>query len=155
MSSEKITDSVHSISGKSIQEPAVAKSTAISTNSGSNKLESESENAQNASESETELHLVSSDTSTEYVKSRGVRRIENVKVMMSSAKNGKIITIAFCTCLLVIAWVLSLDGSTTSNYSVPATSSFSRHSMISTVNIATLIIGSVVQPFQAKFSDIN
>ena len=49
MSSEKITDSVHSISGKSIQEPAVAKSTAISTNSGSNKLESESENAQNAS----------------------------------------------------------------------------------------------------------
>ena len=155
MSSEKITDSVHSISGKSIQEPAVAKSTAISTNSGSNKLESESENAQNASESETELHLVSSDTSTEYVKSRGVRRIENVKVMMSSAKNGKIITIAFCTCLLVIAWVLSLDGSTTSNYSVPATSSFSRHSMISTVNIATLIIGSVVQPFQAKFSDIT
>lgn len=102
-----------------------------------------------------QIHLVDSNTSTEYQKSRGVKRIENVKALMSSAEHGKSITIAFCTCLLVIAWIYSLDSSTTSNYAVPAASNFSRHSMISTVNIATQIIGSVVLPFQAKFSDIT
>ncbi|MDN5664521.1 MAG: MFS transporter, partial [Staphylococcus equorum] len=74
---------------------------------------------------------------------------------MSSAEHGKAITIAFCTCLLVIAWITSLDSSTTPNYAIPAASNFSRHSMISTVNIATLIIGSVVLPILAKFSDIT
>ncbi|RLV86840.1 Siderophore iron transporter 3 [Meyerozyma sp. JA9] len=101
------------------------------------------------------LHLVTSETSLEFEKSRGVRRIENVRTMMRTAKNGKTIMITFCICLLVIAWVYSLDASTTSNYAVPATSSFSRHSMISSVNIASSIIGSVIQPFQAKFSDIT
>lgn len=102
-----------------------------------------------------ELHLITSETKLEYEKSRGVRRIENVKIMMQTAKNGKTVMITFCVCLLVIAWVYSLDASTTFNYDVPATSSFSRHSMISSVNIASLIIGSVIQPFQAKFSDIT
>lgn len=102
-----------------------------------------------------ELKLIDSKQSTEFVKSRGVRRIENVRTMMYTAKNGRVVMIAFCTCLLIIAWVYSLDASTTANYAIPATSSFSRHSMISTVNIASLIIGSVVQPFQAKFSDIT
>lgn len=102
-----------------------------------------------------EIHLVNSETQVEYEKSRGVRRIENVRTMMRTAKNGKFIMITFCVCLLIIAWVYSLDASTTSNYIVTATSSFSRHSMISSVNVATLIIGSVIQPFQAKFSDIT
>lgn len=104
--------------------------------------------------SSNDIRLVSSNTSLEFEKSRGVRRIENVRTMMLTAKNGKSIMITFCTCLLIIAWVYSLDASTTSNYAVPATSSFNRHSMISSVNIASLIIGSVVQPFQAKFADI-
>lgn len=102
-----------------------------------------------------EIHLVNSETQVEYEKSRGVRRIENVRTMMRTAKNGEFIMITFCVCLLIIAWVYSLDASTTSNYIVTATSSFSRHSMISSVNVATLIIGSVIQPFQAKFSDIT
>lgn len=111
---------------------------------------------QNNSNSDlNEIHLVISETPVEFEKSRGVRRIENVRTMMRTAKNGKFVMITFVTCLLIIAWVYSLDASTTYNYAVPATSSFSRHSMISSVNVATLIIGSVVQPFQAKFSDIT
>lgn len=117
-----------------------------------------SDKQQSTHESETaskELHLVTSEDSVEFEKSRGVRRIENVRTMMLTAKNGKLIMVTFIVCLLIIAWVYSLDSSTTSSYAVPATSSFNRHSMISSVNIASLIIGSVVQPFQAKFSDIT
>lgn len=117
-----------------------------------------SDKQQSVHESETaskELHLVTSEDSVEFEKSRGVRRIENVRTMMLTAKNGKLIMVTFIVCLLIIAWVYSLDSSTTSSYAVPATSSFNRHSMISSVNIASLIIGSVVQPFQAKFSDIT
>lgn len=117
-----------------------------------------SDKQQSVHESETaskELHLVTSEDSVEFEKSRGVRRIENVRTMMLTAKNGKLIMVTFIVCLLIIAWVYSLDSSTTSSYAVPATSSFNRHSMISSVNIASLTIGSVVQPFQAKFSDIT
>ncbi|QRG37492.1 hypothetical protein FDK38_001867 [Candidozyma auris] len=117
-----------------------------------------SDKQQSAHESEAaskELHLVTSEDSVEFEKSRGVRRIENVRTMMLTAKNGKSIMVTFIVCLLIIAWVYSLDSSTTSSYAVPATSSFNRHSMISSVNIASSIIGSVVQPFQAKFSDIT
>lgn len=101
-----------------------------------------------------EIYLLDSNISTEFEKSRGVRRIENVKSMMQSDE-GKKVTIVFWTCLVVIAWVYSLDSSTTYNYAIPAASNFSRHSMISTVNIASGIIGSVILPFQAKFSDIT
>lgn len=117
-----------------------------------------SDKQQSAHETEAaskELHLVTSEDSVEFETSRGVRRIENVRTMMLTAKNGKLIMVTFIVCLLIIAWVYSLDSSTTSSYAVPATSSFNRHSMISSVNIASLIIGSVVQPFQAKFSDIT
>ncbi|PSK36544.1 hypothetical protein C7M61_004017 [Candidozyma pseudohaemuli] len=105
--------------------------------------------------SSNDIRIVTSSTSMEYEKSRGVRRIENVRTMMLTAKNGKSIMVIFCTCLLIIAWVYSLDASTTASYAVPATSSFNRHSMISSVNVASAIIGSVVQPFQAKFADIT
>ncbi|GBL47780.1 hypothetical_protein [Candidozyma auris] len=117
-----------------------------------------SDKQQSAHETEAaskELHLVTSEDSVEFETSRGVRRIENVRTMMLTAKNGKSIMVTFIVCLLIIAWVYSLDSSTTSSYAVPATSSFNRHSMISSVNIASSIIGSVVQPFQAKFSDIT
>lgn len=107
------------------------------------------------SDSRSELHLVTSNQSFEYEKSRGVIRIENVKILMSDATHGKAITIAFCVCLLVISWVSALDSSTTYNYEVPATSSFDRHSMISTVGIATHIISSVMRPILGKISDIT
>lgn len=110
---------------------------------------SESKNSEDESQ---ELRILSSNTSTEYVKSRGVKRIENVKLLMSKSRGT---TIGFWVCLMVVAWVFSLDASTTGNYAIPATSSFSRHSMIASVNVATNIIGSVIQPFQAKFSDIT
>lgn len=102
-----------------------------------------------------DIRIITSNTSVEFEKSRGVRRIENVRTMMLTAKNGKTVMVTFCTCLLIIAFVYSLDASTTSSYAVYAASSFNRHSMISSVNIASSIIGSVVQPFQAKFADIT
>lgn len=102
-----------------------------------------------------DLHLVTSDQSFEYEKSRGVLRIENVKILMDDAAHGKAITIAFCICLLIISWAAALDSSTTYNYQVPATSSFDKHSMISTVGIATSIISSVMRPILGKISDIT
>ncbi|PVH15765.1 uncharacterized protein CXQ87_003618 [Candidozyma duobushaemuli] len=85
-----------------------------------------------------EAYSVESLGSEEFEKSRGVRRIENVKTMMFTAKNGKTIMVTFCFTLLVIAFVYSLDASITDNYAVPATSSFSRLSMISNVRFALL-----------------
>lgn len=102
-----------------------------------------------------ELHLVTSNTSTEFVKTRGVRRIENVKILMDDAIKGRTVQITFFVCLLVICWVRALDSSTTYSYDVPATSSYNRHSMVSTVGIATSIIGSVVTPILGKLSDIT
>lgn len=103
----------------------------------------------------SKTHTSESNPPGDFDKSRGVRRIENVRDMIYNDKNGKTLMVVFCGCLLIIAWVYSLDASTTGNYVIPATSNFSRHSMLSTVNIAVSIIGSVVQPFQAKFSDIT
>ncbi|CUM67100.1 uncharacterized protein PRCAT00004789001 [Priceomyces carsonii] len=136
-----------------VAEPAISHNSDIEEGE---KVPSLSEKAVQESDGDSnELQVLNSQVSTEFEKSRGVRRIENVRTMMYTAKNGRLVIVSFCTCLLVIAWVYSLDASTTYNYAIPAASSFSRHSMISTVNIASLIIGSVVQPFQAKFSDIT
>lgn len=88
-------------------------------------------------------------------KSRGVRRIENVKLAMDNTKNGTIMKWVFGLSILVCAWTYSLDTSTTYNYSVPAVSSFNRHSMISTLGIATSIISAVMKPILGKFSDIT
>lgn len=70
---------------------------------------------------------------------------------MKTAKKGKFIMITFCVRLLIIVWVYSLDASTTSHYIVPATSSFSRNFMITSVNVVSLIIRSIAQSFQANF----
>lgn len=58
--------------------------------------------------------------------------------------------------VLVCAWAHSLDSSTTSYYSVDASSYFKQHSsVLSTLSIATSIISAVSKPFIAKISDIT
>lgn len=56
--------------------------------------------------------------------------------------------------VLVCAWAFSLDSSTTSSYSVEASSAYQEHSsVLSTLSIATGIISAVAKPFIAKLSD--
>lgn len=58
--------------------------------------------------------------------------------------------------VLVCAWAYSLDSSTTSYYSVYASSHYQQHSsVLSTLSIATNIIGAVAKPFTAKLSDLT
>lgn len=118
-------------------------------------LEKDVEFRSKDNESSNELHLLDSNTSTEYLKSRGVKRIENVKTMINNSPKGRSIMIGLCVCLLVVAWAHAFDSSTTYNYSVPATSSFNRHSMISTLSIATSLISSIMKPILGKMADIT
>lgn len=87
--------------------------------------------------------------------SRGVERIENVKETMDNSQRGKTIKTLFFVSILVCAWIYSLDSSTTYNYSPSATSAFGKHSMLSTVSIATNIMSSVCKPILAKIADIT
>lgn len=95
------------------------------------------------------------DNDQEIEKSRGVRRIENVKLAMEDTKFGTTMKWMFGISILVCAWVYSLDSSTTYNYSVYATSQFNNHSMISTLGIATSIIAAVMKPILGRFSDLT
>ncbi len=97
------------------------------------------------------------DSSSEHkvYHSRGVQRIENIKVLMDTSKKGNLFRILLSVSLLICAWVYSLDSSTTYNYGPYATSSFKHHSMLSTLNIATSIMSSVCKPIIAKFADIT
>lgn len=88
-------------------------------------------------------------------KTRGVAHIEAIVDTMKDEKRGRLITWVFAISILLTAWAYALDGSTTFNYQPFATSSFNRHSMISTVEIATRIISSICKPFLAKISDIT
>lgn len=84
------------------------------------------------------------------IKTRGVTRIEVVKDKMT----GKLFWI-FAGSIFLTSWVLALDATTTYNYQPYATSSFNRHSMLSTLTIANSIIGAVCKPFIAKVSDLS
>lgn len=87
--------------------------------------------------------------------SRGVRRMEEVAICMDNTTKGKFIRISLCVILFVCSWVISLDSSTTTNYQPYATSSFSEHSLLSSLSIAVSIIYSVSRPLVAKIADIT
>lgn len=94
---------------------------------------------------------ISGDVAKEtIIQTRGVSRIEVVRQKM----NLKIFWI-FAASIFLTAWVSCLDSSTTYNYQPYATSSFNRHSMISTLQIANSVIGAVCKPFIAKISDLT
>ncbi|KAK1227971.1 hypothetical protein PQX77_009018 [Marasmius sp. AFHP31] len=89
-----------------------------------------------------------------YFQSQGVNRMEAV-YRAAQEPGGKTMMWALGISILVCAWAYSLDSSTTSNYTVFATSSFGQHSNISALAIATKIISSVCKPFLAKLSDVT
>ena len=87
--------------------------------------------------------------------SRGVAHIEAIRDTMLNVSSGKKVKVLLCASILVCAWVLVLDSSTTSSYEPFATSSFGKHSMIGTVTIAKTIIASVCRPIIAKIADLT
>ncbi|PKK48881.1 hypothetical protein CI102_5448 [Trichoderma harzianum] len=87
------------------------------------------------------------------VQSRGVTRME--AVYRETKSNRKLLWLVGGS-VLVCAWAYSLDSSTTSYYSVDASSYFKQHSsVLATLSIATSIISAVSKPFIAKISDIT
>lgn len=87
------------------------------------------------------------------VQSQGVTRME--AVYHHARSNRKTLYLVGAS-VLVCAWAFSLDSSTTSSYSIAASSHFKEHSsVLSTLSIATSVIGAVSKPFIAKLSDIT
>lgn len=87
------------------------------------------------------------------VQSQGVTRME--AVYREAQTNRKTFYLIGAS-VLVCAWAYSLDSSTTSYYSIDASSYYKQHSsVLSTLSIATSIIGAVCKPFIAKVSDIT
>lgn len=87
------------------------------------------------------------------LQSSGVTRMEAV---YREAKTDRKTFYLVGASVLVCAWAYSLDSSTTSYYSIDASSYYKQHStVLSTLSIATNIIGAVSKPFMAKFSDIT
>ncbi|KAF6829221.1 siderophore iron transporter [Colletotrichum musicola] len=89
----------------------------------------------------------------EILQSKGVTRMEAV---YREAKQNRLSLYLVGASVLVCAWAYSLDGSTTSYYSIDASSYYQQHSsVLSTLSIATNIISAVSKPFIAKISDIT
>ncbi|KAF7597170.1 hypothetical protein BBP40_009509 [Aspergillus hancockii] len=98
-------------------------------------------------------HEVLKPTLDDIPQSKGVTRIQAV---YREAKSDRKTLWLVGVSVLVCAWAYSLDSSTTSYYSVDASSYFKQHSsVLSTLSIATSIISAVSKPFIAKFSDIT
>ncbi|CAI4445874.1 BBL_G0016480.mRNA.1.CDS.1 [Saccharomyces cerevisiae] len=93
---------------------------------------------------------ISSCNGEKIIKTRGVTRIEVVRERMSTK-----VTWILGLSIFLTSWVAALDATTTYNYQPYATSSFNRHSMLSTLTIANSVIGAVCKPFIAKISDLS
>lgn len=88
-------------------------------------------------------------------KSRGVVLMESINDMIKAeGKRSKALWIIIAS-IWILNWATSLDQSTTSNFQVYATSDYGHHTFISTLEIATSIIGAVGQLCFAKFSDVT
>lgn len=120
----------------------------VDTISDSVELNFEHDTEKNLPESES---IESNDEpKEEIIQTRGVTRIEAVKKRM----HGSYFWL-FAISIFLTSFILALDATTTYSYQPYATSSFNRHSMVSTLTIANSVIGAVCQPFIAKISDIS
>ncbi|KAJ6441126.1 putative siderophore iron protein [Purpureocillium lavendulum] len=92
---------------------------------------------------------------TAVVQTRGVTRME--AVYREAAQSGQRKTLYLVgASVLVCAWAYSLDQSTTSYYSIDAASYYRQHSaVLSTLSIATSVVGAVCKPFVAKVADMT
>ncbi|OLN85439.1 Siderophore iron transporter 3-like protein 2 [Colletotrichum chlorophyti] len=101
----------------------------------------------------TEREEVQISSVGDVLQSQGVTRMEAV---YREAKQSRLSFYLVGISVLVCAWAYSLDGSTTSYYSIDASSYYKQHSsVLSTLSIATNIISAVAKPFIAKISDIT
>lgn len=106
-----------------------------------------------ASASPSEEAIPPTSNVGDVVQSQGVTRME--AVYREAKENRKTFYLVGAS-VLVCAWAFSLDSSTTSFYSLDASSYYKQHSsVLSTLSIATSIIGAVSKPFIAKISDIT
>lgn len=102
--------------------------------------------------SAVEQHVATSSIG-DVLQSQGVTRME--AVYRQARSNRKTFWLVGASVLLC-AWAFSLDSSTTSYYSIDASSYYNQHSsVLSTLSITTSIIGAVAKPFIAKISDIT
>ncbi|SGZ54750.1 CIC11C00000005376 [Sungouiella intermedia] len=101
-------------------------------------------------EYQLDLDKVSQEDRELPIRTKGVARIEMVRDYM-----GKKYLWLFACSIFLTCWMVALDGTTTYNYEPYATSSFDRHSMLSTLTVATSVIGAVCKPFVAKMSDLT
>ncbi|TKW57478.1 Siderophore iron transporter 3 [Colletotrichum tanaceti] len=89
----------------------------------------------------------------EVLQSRGVTRMEAV---YREAKQSRLSLHLVGASVLVCAWAYSLDGSTTSYYSIDASSHYRQHSsVLSTLSIATGVVSAVSKPSVAKVADVT
>lgn len=82
----------------------------------------------------------------------GVARIEALYKVFGG--NGAPLWVLYLS-IALIAYVYSLDSNTTSSFLPFATSAFSSHSSIGTIEVAAEIIAAVGKPFIAKLADIT
>ncbi|ORY62845.1 major facilitator superfamily domain-containing protein [Leucosporidium creatinivorum] len=88
-------------------------------------------------------------------KSRGVIGVEAMARSAATSKKGKYSLYALAVLIYILQWVAAMASSMTGSLSVFATSHFQQHSSgLSTLSVATSIIGSVCLPFLAKGSDV-
>ncbi|KAF9020549.1 MFS general substrate transporter [Hymenopellis radicata] len=83
----------------------------------------------------------------------GVARIEALYKVFGGSK-GKPLWLLYIS-IALLAYVYSLDSNTTSSFLPFATSAFSAHATIGTIDTACDIIGAVGKPFIAKFADVT
>ncbi|KAL1860775.1 hypothetical protein Plec18167_009186 [Paecilomyces lecythidis] len=94
---------------------------------------------------------VISSTVGDVLQTQGVTRMEAV---YRDVQTNRLSFYLVAASVLVCASAFSLDSSTTSSYSVEASSAYQEHSsVLSTLSIATGIISAVAKPFIAKLSD--
>ncbi|GAD93045.1 siderochrome-iron transporter (MirC), putative [Paecilomyces variotii No. 5] len=79
----------------------------------------------------------------------GVRKIEAI----SQTWTQRALVVAYLS-IFLMAFCTSLEGQTVSSLSAYATSSFSKHSLISTVLVVQNVVNAVVKPPMAKVADV-
>lgn len=95
------------------------------------------------------------DVDAEVITDRGVYRVEALKKILYTHKNGLRMRIILGVSVLLCAWAASLDSSVTYSLQPWATSAFNHHSMgLGTLNIAVQIINGISKPVWARTANI-
>ncbi|GMF66412.1 unnamed protein product [[Candida] boidinii] len=111
---------------------------------------SESEDSLNLTQTQRETYGEGYFHKASYEKTYGVRRIEALTEQYSNPYGR----IAVFFSIFLIAYCYGLDGTIRYTYQSYAISSYSQHSLISSVTVVRSVAGAVAQPFYAKLSDI-